>query len=80
MSGMAQRAAAPPTGPNGLRAPGTLPPPTEHGPDSHGPGNAAIPEETRSRLAEPGNGLGDDGWRVLVYTELRALEPRAVRT
>lgn len=76
MNGMEHGAAAAPTAPNGLRAPGTLPPPTEHGPDSHGPGNAAIPEVTRSRLADPGNGIGDDGWRVLVYTELRALDPR----
>lgn len=62
-------------GPNGLRAPGTIPDPVEHGPDSHGPGNAAVPMITRSHLAEPGSGLGTDGWRVLVYTDLRALNP-----
>ena len=64
-------------GPNGLRAPGTLPPPVRHGKDRHGPGNAAVPMETRSRLDEPGAGLGKDGWRVLRYTDLRALRPDA---
>ena len=64
-----------PIGSNGFRAPGTLPDPVEHGPDSHGPGNAAVPMITRSHLDEPGSGLGTDGWRVLVYTDLRALKP-----
>lgn len=62
-------------GPNGFRAPGTLPEPVEHGRDTHGPGNAAVPMITRSHLADPGSGLGTDGWRVLVYTDLRALRP-----
>lgn len=61
---------------SGLRSPGTLPGMLEHGPDTHGPGNAAVPTTVKSRLAEPGLGLGDDGWRVLRYTELRALKPR----
>ena len=43
--------------------------------DSHGPGNAFVPMKTSSRLGEPGDGLGDDGRRVLVYTDLRAVEP-----
>lgn len=62
----------------GLRPPGSLPEPTPHGADGHGPGNAMTPDTTRSRLHEPGVGLGDDGRRVLVYTDLRALhaEPR----
>ena len=58
-----------------LRAPGTLPPVVSHGPETHGVGNAMVPMTTRSRLAEPGVGLGEDGRRVLVYTDLRA--PRA---
>ena len=45
----------------GLRAPGALPEPTMHGPDGHGLANAMAPMETRSRLHEPGVGLGDDG-------------------
>lgn len=61
---------------NGLRAPGTIPDPVEHGPDKHGAGNASTPMETRSRVMEPGNGLGADGWRVLAYADLRALHPR----
>lgn len=62
---------------SGLRAPGTLPGMLEHEPDTHGPGNAAVPMMVQSRLAEPGIGLGADGWRVLTYTDLRAMEPRA---
>ena len=62
---------------SGLRAPGTLPEPVMHGPDSHGSANAATPMETRSRLQEPGAGLGKDGWRVLVYTDLKRLKPAA---
>jgi FtsP/CotA-like multicopper oxidase with cupredoxin domain len=37
------------------------------------------PMQTRSRLHEPGVGLGDDGRRVLVYTDLRALHPEPRR-
>ena len=59
----------------GLRPPGTLPEPVMHGPDKHGAANAASPMETRSRLSEPGAGLGADGWRVLVYTDLKRLTP-----
>ncbi len=46
-----------------------------HGPDTHGPGNAGVAEVQRNRLGEPGTGLGGVGHRVLVYTDLRALEP-----
>ena len=64
----------------GLRAPGTLPNAIPHEPSTHGPGNSAVPMITQSRLAEAGHGLGSDGcgggWRVLRYTELRALKPR----
>ena len=63
----------------GLRPPGTLPEPTPHGADTHGKANAMAPDVTRSRLHEPGAGLGDDGWRVLVYTDLRALHPEPRR-
>ena len=59
----------------GLRAPGTVPEPVMHGADSHGTANAATPMETRSRLQEPGAGLGEDGWRVLLYSELKRLTP-----
>lgn len=62
-------------GKNGMRAPGSLPEPMTHGPDHHGPANSSTPMVTRSRLHEPGAGLGDDGWRVLVYTDLRSLRP-----
>lgn len=52
--------------------PGSTPVP--HGPDTHGPGNQATPEITSSRLDDPGIGLGGSGRRVLVYTDLKALE------
>ncbi len=48
--------------------------PVRHGPDHRGPGNQSTPDVTQSRLDDPGIGLGGDGRRVLVYTELRALE------
>jgi len=63
----------------GLRPPGSLPEPTMHGPDDHGKANAMAPMQTRSRLMEPGTGLGDDGRRVLVYTDLKALHPEPRR-
>jgi CopA family copper-resistance protein len=53
--------------------------PVKHGPDHHGVGNAAIAELSRSRLGEPGIGLGDSGRRVLLYTDLRSLTPGADR-
>lgn len=53
--------------------PGSTPVPHER--DTHGPGNQAVPMVTRSRLNEPGTGLENNGRRVLVYTDLRALAP-----
>ena len=49
--------------------------PVMHGPNHHGIGNQSTPEATRSRLDDPGIGLGGEGRRVLVYTDLRALHP-----
>lgn len=46
-----------------------------HGPDHHGPGNAMVAMMPRSRLNEPGTGLENTGTRVLVYADLRSLEP-----
>ncbi len=46
----------------------------KHGPDSHGTGNQAIPEQTKTRLSDPGTGLGGSGRKVLVYSDLKALE------
>ncbi len=62
---------------NGLRPPGTLPEPVMHDQnEGHGPGEAGLPMMTRSRLHEPGIGLGDDGRRVLTYDQLRALDEK----
>ena len=41
-----------------------------HDADGHGPGAAMIAANPRSRLDEPGIGLGNDGRRVLVYKDL----------
>jgi FtsP/CotA-like multicopper oxidase with cupredoxin domain len=60
-----------------LRAPGTEAEETVHGPDQHGRANAAIPTSTKSRLAEPGLGLGQDGWRVFVYSDIEAPQEQA---
>jgi CopA family copper-resistance protein len=59
-----------------LRAPGTLPDDQMHGPDEHGAANAGVAMTATSRLAEPGIGLGSDGWRVLRYTDLEARDVR----
>ena len=63
---------------SGLRAPGTIPEPVAHGSDQHGAANAAVPMQTTSRLHEPGAGLGEDGWRVLVYTDIKRLTPAPI--
>ncbi|MBY0384251.1 copper resistance system multicopper oxidase [bacterium] len=47
----------------------------KHGPDTHGSGNSVTPEKTKSRLHEPGSGLENSSRKVLVYTDLRAIEP-----
>jgi FtsP/CotA-like multicopper oxidase with cupredoxin domain len=48
--------------------------PVKQDPDMFGSGNQATPEITRARLDDPGIGLGGEGRRVLVYTDLQALE------
>ena len=48
-----------------------------HGPLDHGPGNSASPEVTLDRTAEAGLGLDAPGRRVLVYSDLRSLDPGA---
>jgi CopA family copper-resistance protein len=49
--------------------------PVKHGPDQHGIGAAAIADYQFDRLDEPGIGLGKDGRKVLVYRDLKSLEP-----
>jgi CopA family copper-resistance protein len=61
----------------GLHPPGTLPAPVMHDPeDDHGPAEAGLPMMTKSRLHEPGIGLGNDGWRVLTYDQLKAADEK----
>jgi len=50
--------------------------PVTHPKDRHGIGNQTVPMTTQARLDEPGVGLGKDGWRVLVYTDLKRLKMR----
>ncbi len=47
--------------------------PVMHGPDHHGPGNSMVAMQPASRLGDPGDGLEDNGRKVLVYTDLRRL-------
>jgi CopA family copper-resistance protein len=46
----------------------------KHGPDQHGPASITMAQSAYRRLDYPGAGLGDDGWRVLTYSHLRALK------
>lgn len=71
MPAMANSAVPPP----GL--PGS--PAVAHGSDTHGVGNSSVAMMARSRLDEPGAGLGNDGWRVLTYADLRSVVPQADR-
>lgn len=82
--GMAMPAAGQPAmptmGPDAVPGPG-LPGSLSvtHGPDTHGVGNSSVAMMARSRLDEPGAGLGNDGWRVLTYADLRSVVPQADR-
>jgi CopA family copper-resistance protein len=46
----------------------------KHGPDQHGPASITMAQTAYRRTDYPGAGLGDDDWRVLTYSQLRALE------
>jgi CopA family copper-resistance protein len=49
--------------------------PVQHAPGHHGSGNQSVAEYSRQRLNEPGIGLDNTDTRVLVYTDLKSLEP-----
>jgi FtsP/CotA-like multicopper oxidase with cupredoxin domain len=68
MSGMAAGSAQ--------QVPGSVAASADHAPDNHGVGNVMVAQVAQSRLHEPGLGLGNDGWRVLRYTDLRTTESR----
>lgn len=44
-----------------------------HSPDKHGPGNSVVAMAPKNRLGDPGTGLEEMPWRVLVYNDLRSL-------
>ena len=54
-------------------------PPVMHAPDTHGPGNSAVPMASRSRLDDPGSGFEGVEGKVLVYTDLQSLTPHSDR-
>jgi len=72
MAGMAGMAAMN-SGKDTSPIPGMTPVPSPD--ENFGPGNAMVPMETVSRLNEPGTGLGQDGRKVLLYTDLKTIEP-----
>ena len=47
----------------------------KHGPDTHGAQNSMVAMVQRNRLGEPGAGLENMPHRVLVYNDLKSLEP-----
>jgi CopA family copper-resistance protein len=49
--------------------------PVKHGPDDHGTGNQMVAEYSSSRMQEPGAGLDQTERRVLLYTDLKSLQP-----
>ncbi len=75
MSGMEQGAGGMEMAPAACRA--NLDVMDRHDDDGHGAGNAMVAEVARSRVTEPGVGLGEDGWRVLTYSQLRSATPRS---
>lgn len=46
-----------------------------HGPETHGPQNSMTAMVQRNRLGEPGTGLENVEHRVLVYNDLKSLDP-----
>ncbi len=46
----------------------------KHGPDEHGPASITMAQTAYRRLDYPGAGLGEDGWRVLTYSQLHILQ------
>lgn len=51
-----------------------LPDRVAHGPSSHGPASITMGHGANRQLDDPGPGLGNDGWRVLTYRQLKALK------
>jgi len=49
-----------------------LPESIAHGPNRHGINSSMVAMRPSRRYKEPGIGLGEDGWRVLTYNDLRA--------
>lgn len=46
----------------------------KHDLDQYGPASITMAQMAYRRLDYPGSGLGEDGWRVLTYSQLRALK------
>lgn len=56
-----------------------LPDSIRHGPDIHGPESITMTQIATRQLNDPGTGLGNDGWRVLSYSQLRCLNTPQTR-
>ena len=50
--------------------------PTPFMPDKSNSNVAMVIMNPKDKLSEPGIGLGDDGWRVLTYSDLESAEPQ----
>lgn len=51
-----------------------LPERLKHDPDGHGPGSITMAHTAYRQVTDPGAGLGEDGRRVLSYSQLQCLE------
>lgn len=56
-----------------------LPEMIKHGSDKHGAASITMAKNVYRQLDDPGVGLGQDGWRVLTYKQLRILDTPADR-
>lgn len=54
--------------------------PTPFMPDKGNPNVAMVVMNPKDRLGEPGLGLGDDGWKVLTYKDLKSAEPQPYKS
>ncbi len=61
--------------PSGNNTMSMSPSPVKHGTDHHGKGNTMVAEFPSNRMSEPGDGLENNGRRVLTYSDLRSFSP-----
>lgn len=54
--------------------------PTPFKPEKDNPNVAMVVMSPKDKLGEPGLGLGDDGWKVLTYKDLKSAEPQPYKS